>query len=76
MYADYGMASFWAFTYENGAVNDSHEITSDINPDGFNTGTIISFGQDSAGEMYVIAWTQGDEEGAPNLGDVYRIDPE
>lgn len=76
LYADWGMASFWAFRYENGAAVDSREITSDINPDRFQTGSIISFGQDSSGEMYVIAWTQEDAEGAPHLGDVYRIDPE
>lgn len=76
MYADWGMASFWAFRYENGAAVDSREITSDINPDGFNTGSIVSFGQDSSGEMYVIAWTQDEAEGSPHLGDVYRIDPE
>jgi len=76
MYADWGMASFWAFRYENGAAVDSREITSDINPDGFSTGSIVSFGQDSSGEMYVIAWTQEDAEGSPHLGDVYRIEPE
>ncbi|HEU5075250.1 MAG TPA: PQQ-dependent sugar dehydrogenase [Polyangiaceae bacterium] len=76
LYADWGMASFWAFRYENGAVVDRREITSDINPDGFNTGAIVSFGQDSSGEMYVIAWTQDEAEGSPHLGDVYRIEPE
>lgn len=76
IYADWGMASFWAFRYENGAAVDQREITSDINPDGFTTGTIVSFGQDSAGEMYVLAWTQEDAEGSPHLGDVYRIDSE
>lgn len=76
IYADWGMASFWAFRYENGSAVDSREITSDINPDGFNTGSIVSFGQDSSGEMYVIAWTQDEAEGSPHLGDVYRIDAE
>ena len=75
MYADWGMASFWSFRYENGAAADTREITSDINPDGFSTGAIVSFGQDSAGEIYVIAWNQ-DGEGSPHLGDIYRIDPE
>ncbi len=76
IYADWGMAAFWSFRYENGAAVDSREITDDINPDGFSTGSIVSFGQDSSGEIYVIAWTQEDAEGAPHLGDIYRIDSE
>lgn len=76
IYADWGMASFWTFRYENGVAVDSREITSDINPDGFSTGSIVSFGQDSSGEMYVIAWTQADGDDSPHVGTVYRIDPE
>jgi glucose/arabinose dehydrogenase len=80
LYADYGMASFWAFSLQEGLAVDSREITSDINPEGFELGNIVSFGQDSTGEMYVIAWTAGEDPGDPprpaTIGDVYRIDPE
>lgn len=81
LYTDYGQGRFWAFEYVGGAVTNSREITDDINPGSFQTGNFVSFGQDSAGEMYVIAWTNGGQGEGPDappatIGDVYRIDPE
>lgn len=76
LYADYTMGAFWAFEYQNGAVVNSRQISRDINPDGI--GAVISFGQDSTGEMYVIGWSDGGlgEEEADNVGTIYRIDAE
>jgi hypothetical protein len=83
IYADYGQAIFRAFEYSGGVAVNARDITGDINPNPnlpFEMGNIVSFGQDGAGEMYVIAWTDGGatgEEPVPaTIGDLYRIDPE
>jgi glucose/arabinose dehydrogenase len=75
IYADFQSAEFYAFEYAGGVAGNSREISSDLNPNGFSTGTIVSFGQDPSGEMYVIAWSGGDEMNRTR-GDIYRIDPE
>jgi len=66
LYADYDSAHFFALRMRNGApVLQQTDITDNINP-GRDVGGIASFGQDEAGELYVIGF-----EGA-----IYRIDAE
>jgi glucose/arabinose dehydrogenase len=66
LYADYQSARFFALRMEAGAVAQPQtEITDSINPGGDIEG-ISSFGQDSAGELYVVSFG----------GSVYRIEAE
>jgi glucose/arabinose dehydrogenase len=66
LYADYQSARFFALRMEGGQVAQAQvEITDNINPDTDIDG-ISSFGQDSAGELYVVSFD----------GVVYRIDAE
>lgn len=66
LYADYNSGRFFALRMSLGALSlPQTEITNDINPDR-NVRSIASFGQDEAGELYVI-----------NLGGtIYRVDAE
>jgi glucose/arabinose dehydrogenase len=66
LYADYQSARFFALRMQGGSVAQAQlEITDNINPGG-DVGGIASFGQDSAGALYVVAFG----------GTVYRIDAE
>jgi glucose/arabinose dehydrogenase len=66
LYADYDSARFFALRMRNGApVLQQTDITNNINP-GTDVGAIASFGQDEAGELYVLNYE----------GTVYRIDAE
>jgi glucose/arabinose dehydrogenase len=66
LYADYDSARFFALRMRDGApALQQTDITSNINP-GADVPGIASFGQDEAGELYVISF-----EGA-----IYRIDAE
>jgi len=64
LYADYLSAAFFALRVQGGAVvMPQVEITASINPDR-NVDDITSFGQDNAGELYVVSFN----------GQVFRID--
>lgn len=66
LYADFQSARFFALRMANGSVAQQQiEITDNINP-GTDVEAISSFGQDSAGEVYVVSFE----------GSVYRIVPE
>ena len=66
LYADYQSARFFVLRMADGSVaQEQLEITDNINP-GNDVGGISSFGQDSAGELYVVSFG----------GSVYRIVPE
>ncbi|MEY4549283.1 MAG: hypothetical protein RL685_5478 [Pseudomonadota bacterium] len=72
LYADYLSARFFALRMQNGTpAMQAGEITENINPDREVDG-IASFGQDSAGNLYVVALGEGDE----SAGAIYRIDAE
>jgi glucose/arabinose dehydrogenase len=60
-YGDYCSGRVSSFRYSNGAVTEQHDYTPEFGV----LGNITSFGEDSAGELYVV--TQG--------GNVYRIVP-
>jgi glucose/arabinose dehydrogenase len=63
-YGDYCTGNIWTFKWKDGAISEQADLTSDLESAGT---TISSFGQDTAGELYVC-----DHEG----GHVYRIDAE
>jgi glucose/arabinose dehydrogenase len=66
LYADYVTANFFALRMANGsAALQQTEITDNINP-GNQVTSISSFGEDSAGELYVVSFD----------GTVYRIEAE
>ncbi|HTV25499.1 MAG TPA: PQQ-dependent sugar dehydrogenase [Polyangiaceae bacterium] len=66
LYADFQSARFFALRMAGGSVAQQQvEITDNINPGG-DVEAISSFGQDSAGEVYVVSFN----------GSVYRIVPE
>jgi glucose/arabinose dehydrogenase len=66
LYADYQSAAFFALRMQNGELAQAQQDISDnLNPGG-GVAQISSFGQDNAGELYVLSLT----------GTVYRIDAE
>lgn len=50
-YADYASQAFFAFQYVNGELTNARELTEDLAASG---GGVTSFGQDYAGEVYVV----------------------
>ncbi|HEY6727555.1 MAG TPA: PQQ-dependent sugar dehydrogenase, partial [Polyangiaceae bacterium] len=50
-YADYASQAFFAFQYLNGAMKNARELTAELDT---SNGGITSFGQDYAGEVYVV----------------------
>lgn len=66
LYADYGSDEILALRMQDGELAQPQTaITENLNP-GREVQSIISFGQDNAGELYVVSLA----------GSVYRIDPE
>ncbi|WP_437970082.1 PQQ-dependent sugar dehydrogenase [Sorangium sp. So ce260] len=61
VYGDYGTHRFWTLRWDGGAVRDHVEITADL----ASSLPAASFGEDAAGELYVVMLT----------GEVFRIDP-
>lgn len=64
LYGDYGTGRVFRLRVEDGRAVDRAEITSELAPVGGDEDTLASFGQDNAGEVYVVTL-------AP--GGVYRI---
>ncbi|WP_437309201.1 PQQ-dependent sugar dehydrogenase [Sorangium sp. So ce388] len=62
VYADYVTGRFFSFVWDGKAATDRVELTSALSPPGLPA----SFGEDAAGEIYVVMF---------NTGRVYRIDP-
>lgn len=63
-YADFATAAFFALRIENGSiVGEPENITSNLNGDGETS--IASFGQDNAGNLYVVSLS----------GTISRVDP-
>ncbi|MGK3965571.1 sorbosone dehydrogenase family protein [Sorangium sp. So ce118] len=62
VYADYVTGRFFSFVWDGKAATDRAELTSALSPNGLPA----SFGEDAAGEIYVVMF---------NTGRVYRIDP-
>jgi glucose/arabinose dehydrogenase len=66
IYGDYVTNNFFAFTWNGSSATDKLDLSSDLNPGSSITG-VASFGEDAAGELYVVS---------VSTGRVYRIDPE
>jgi len=62
LYADHCFGNFGSLRFEEGELLDARDITLDINPD--DVTLITSFGEDNAGEMYVLS----------QFGTLYRVD--
>ncbi|AUX40910.1 hypothetical protein SOCE26_023120 [Sorangium cellulosum] len=62
VYGDYVTGRFFSFVWDGKAANDRVELTSALRPNGLPS----SFGEDAAGEIYVVMF---------NTGRIYRIDP-
>ncbi|AUX21204.1 hypothetical protein SOCEGT47_016830 [Sorangium cellulosum] len=63
LYADYVTGRFFSFVWDGKAATDRVELTAVLRPNGLPS----SFGEDAAGEIYVVMF---------NTGRLYRIDPE
>ena len=50
-YADYDSGAFFSFRYSGGSITDERDLTEEL---GSGQGQITSFGQDAAGEIYVV----------------------
>lgn len=64
-YADYCADWIRSFRYVNGAVTDEQDRTAELTPTGGPIGSIVSFGEDAAGELYIVS----------QLGGIYKIVP-
>jgi len=66
-YADYCGATIWSFTYDNGSIVDSTDLTAELDPPGADAINLISsFGEDAFGEIYILDHLDGE---------IYKIIP-
>jgi hypothetical protein len=71
LYADYCSKRVYTLAWSKGSVIAEGEVTADLESTSLSSG-ITSFGEDTAGELYVIV--DNSQGGTP--GKLYRIDPE
>lgn len=71
LYADYCSRRVRTLAWSDGAILKEGEVTQDLDTLSL-TGGITSFGEDTAGEIYVVI----DNNQGGTLGKLYRIDPE
>jgi glucose/arabinose dehydrogenase len=65
LYADFCSTRIWSFVRDGGTVASALELTDDLDP-AHTLGNVTSFGEDAAGELYIV----------DGNGLVFRIDPE
>jgi len=53
-YADYCSNQIWSLRYAGGTVTDLTDWTATLDPPTTNINSIVAFGQDGAGEMYIV----------------------
>lgn len=65
VFADYCGNAIWALRENGGVQSDYLDLTGDLTPsiDGFGVGSIVSFGEDANGELYIV--DQG--------GEIFRV---
>lgn len=68
-FADYGRGWVRTFVWQNGTVGEENDLTADLQAG--NLAAMVSFGQDAAGELYIV-----DLGASANAGGIYRIEPE
>ncbi len=66
LYSDFESSRFFSFVWDGTAATDRVELTADLNPGAAIAQKIASFGEDAAGELYLVTFA---------TGRVYRIDP-
>ncbi|HZW10792.1 MAG TPA: PQQ-dependent sugar dehydrogenase [Phycisphaerales bacterium] len=64
-FADYCSADIWSFRYEGGVKTEFTERTDELDPVGGSINSIVSFGEDAAGEVYICDLG----------GEVFRVAP-
>ncbi len=74
LFADYCAGRIWSYRYVSGSIMDSTEWTSQLNP---TNARITSFGQDAAGELYIVNFSNAEVlKIIPSSGEVdCPIDP-
>ena len=70
-FADYGSARVWSFRYDGANKTDFLNRTPQLLPNAGTINEISSFGEDNAGNLYVL--DLGSNDGV-NGGEIYRID--
>jgi hypothetical protein len=70
-FADYMTGAIWSFRYNGDALEDLRDRTAELDPPGpLTLHTIASFGEDTAGELYIV------QHGTvPDAGRVFKIAP-
>lgn len=63
VFGDYQNPRIWSFKLEGGKVADFKDHTADLQPEGGRIGLIASFGEDNAGNLYIV----------DHQGPVYRV---
>jgi len=69
-FVDYGTNRYWSFKYEGGVKSDFTVQTSDFTPsvDGFVCNTVVTWGQDHNGELYIA-----DHGGGSGQGQIFKV---
>ncbi len=52
-FADYCSDQIWSFRYDGNEITEFQERTAELTPDVGSIGSIVSFGEDAAGELYI-----------------------
>jgi len=68
-YADYCSNVIGSFSYNGSSISNLQNRTGELAVSGFSIGTIVSFAEDAAGEMYII------DQGTGANGEIYKIIP-
>jgi glucose/arabinose dehydrogenase len=59
IFGDYNNKRVWSFILKNGKATSVKDHTDDFHPEGGKLGMISSFGEDSAGNVYIVDHTNG-----------------
>ncbi|MCH8344209.1 MAG: PQQ-dependent sugar dehydrogenase [Planctomycetes bacterium] len=70
-FADFVITHIWSFSFDGTSVSNFVERTSELSPssDGIAVNQIASFGEDAAGEIYIV------DRGGTTTGQVFKIVP-
>jgi glucose/arabinose dehydrogenase len=70
-YADYVLTNIWSLQFDGSTISNFVNRTSELTPsaDGFAINQIASFGEDAAGEIYIV------DRGGTTSGQVFKIVP-
>ncbi len=64
-FADYCSNQIWTFRYVDGSVTDFRDRTSELDPPSYSINDIVSFGEDAAGNLYIV----------DHGGEIFRVVP-